>query len=86
MPDYSAIRDAVPEGEAIGADVVFNWDHFFPLYGDARGKHFDAGRSGSLGESTTQIEIGALVTQLLSESGSVGRHGPYRGPYFGEVG
>ena len=61
--DYSAIRDAVQRAEAIGADVVFNWDHFFPLYGDARGKHFECWTMlGAWGESTTQIEIGALVT------------------------
>ncbi|ADG98659.1 conserved hypothetical protein [Segniliparus rotundus DSM 44985] len=31
--DYSAIRDAVSRAEDIGADIVFNWDHFFPLHG-----------------------------------------------------
>lgn len=61
--EYSAIRAAAQRAEEIGADVVFNWDHFFPLYGDARGKHFECWTMlGAWGESTTRVEIGALVT------------------------
>ena len=33
--DYRTIRSAVAEAVATGVDVVFNWDHFFPLSGDA---------------------------------------------------
>ncbi|HWS57194.1 MAG TPA: LLM class F420-dependent oxidoreductase, partial [Actinotalea sp.] len=32
--DYGQIRDAVRRAEDAGVDVIFNWDHFFPLYGD----------------------------------------------------
>ena len=39
--DYSSIRAAAQRAEEIGADVVFNWDHFYPLFGDAAGKHFE---------------------------------------------
>src|SRR6185312_7480591 len=38
-PQYSHIRDAVRRCEDIGVDVAFNWDHFFPLYGDPDGAH-----------------------------------------------
>jgi len=32
--DYAEIRRAVAEAEEVGVDVVFNRDHFFPLYGN----------------------------------------------------
>ena len=39
--DYSDIRNTVAAAEEAGADVVFNWDHFFPLYGEPDGSHFE---------------------------------------------
>lgn len=61
--DYQAIRETVTTVEAMGADAVFNWDHFYPLYGPADGKHFEAWTMlGAWAEQTTSIEIGCLVT------------------------
>jgi probable F420-dependent oxidoreductase len=61
--EYAQLRDMVLTSEELGVDIVYNWDHFFPLSGDPDGKHFECWTMlGSMAEMTSSVEIGALVS------------------------
>ncbi|MGO1770566.1 MAG: LLM class F420-dependent oxidoreductase [Microbacterium sp.] len=60
--DYGRIRDTARRLEDMGVDILFTWDHFFPLTGDPDGEHFESWTVlSSLAELTERVELGALV-------------------------
>lgn len=60
--DFAQMRDAWKGSEELGVDAIYTWDHFYPLYGDPDGTHFEGTASlAALAAATERVRIGALV-------------------------
>ena len=60
---YQDYADAVRRFEDLGVDSIWNWDHFFPLYGDPQGNHFEGlTLLTAMATLTHRATIGTLVT------------------------
>ncbi|WP_207454846.1 LLM class F420-dependent oxidoreductase [Desertivibrio insolitus] len=59
---YPKIRETVAALEDLGVDILFNWDHFYPLSGDPDGLHYESWTElAAWAEQTSRVEFGCLV-------------------------
>lgn len=58
-----ALTTAARDAEALGADSVWTWDHFFPLYDDADADHFEGWMTlSAIAHATDSVRVGHLVS------------------------
>lgn len=61
--NVAAMRDCWNAADEMGADSIWVWDHFYPLYGDPDETHFEAWTLLSvMAADTTNAQLGTLVT------------------------
>ena len=57
------LREAWRAADALGVDTIWTWDHFFPLYGERDGAHFECWTLlSAMAVETSHARFGALVT------------------------
>jgi probable F420-dependent oxidoreductase len=66
------IRDAYRSADSLGVDVLYVWDHMYPLYGDPNGPNYASTPIlGGMAVETKRAQFGALVSSVA-----------YRNPEF----
>lgn len=65
-PQHTSMEDlraAWQAADAMGVDSLWTWDHFYPLYGNPDGSHFEGwSLLAAMAVDTTQARFGMLVT------------------------
>lgn len=60
--EFSEMQRSWREAEQMGVDSIYTWDHFYPLYGDPEGNHWEGVVSlSALAACTERVRVGALV-------------------------
>jgi probable F420-dependent oxidoreductase len=67
-PQHTSFEDyrrAWLAADELGVDMIFGWDHFFPLYGDPNGDHFEGWTSvAAIAPQTRHAQVGTLVLSM----------------------
>lgn len=57
------LRERWVTADQMGADSIWIWDHFYPLYGDPEATHFECySLLGAMAAETQRAQIGSMVT------------------------
>jgi probable F420-dependent oxidoreductase len=60
---WPGLRAAAVDADAMGYDLLYTWDHFFPLYGRRDDAHFECwSLLAAWADATSRIELGPLVS------------------------